>query len=124
MTKEDAEFERFLSDKIVREVGRILGYKRLKFYEHGGQQRHATAWVTRIYGQRLTIPYAEGWDAFVTITVWNGQVKADFSRGQWDGGVYESINDGEFSFDAADPDFIDAIAQKLRESIAKGKPEF
>lgn len=117
MTKADAEFERFLSDKIVREVGKMLGYRRLRFIEHQ-QTRTAGPYITRIYGQRLVIPY-EGWELNLTVTVWDGKVKADLGRGKWDGGVFENQTD-EYEFDAADPNFLDDLVKKCREAIVKG----
>ncbi len=117
MTKQDAEFERHVSDQIVREVGKLLGYTRIRFYENQ-QERTAAPYITRLYGQRLVIPY-QGWELNLTVTLWNGKVKADLGRGVWDGGVYENQTD-EYEFDAADPTFIDEIVKKCREAIVRG----
>lgn len=122
MNKKEATFERNLSDQIVREVAKVLGFTHLKFHAHHDGPR-AKPWITRRYGQLLILPQPDGWDAHVTVTVWMGKVNADYGRGVWDKAIYQTSNDGEFSYDAADPQFIDHVADKLREVINLGKPE-
>lgn len=119
MTDEEAKFERSISDQIVREVAKELGYTSVRFRPEVWHKRSSIVHITRLFGQRLVIPQDDEWDFTLTVTLWYGTVKADLSASK-SNSIF-MIRSVHLEYDIGDPEFISDLVKQSKRFLSKVK---